>query len=122
LGDASLYFEGQARDFTYTAAAHDQLVKKAPIVAMVLKNLSSDCKTKAQYVNPLRVVDAPFRGSAQIDSLHYNGRYTGTLTTTDGVARLDIVLGAAKSPVGETKIHAEVSQDGRLLSYSISSH
>jgi hypothetical protein len=118
--DASAYAEAlDDPGFRFTPAAFEKLFKRAPLVAMVLKNLSSDCKANAPYAHVLSARDAPFMGNARVDTplFSYKGNYSGKLTASERVARLEIVLGAEVPASKPRRIRAEVSPDGDLRKY-----
>lgn len=105
-------------EFLFTRGAFEKLSQGAPLIAMLLKNLSAGCKSKAEYTGPLTAARAPFEGRVTIVTpFRYKGPYSGTLTTRGGLAEIEVVLGKGTEVAGARRIRAIVEPSGSLRSY-----
>jgi hypothetical protein len=105
--------------FEFTAPAYERLYKTAPLVAMVLRNLSSDCKANREFVHTFSVKDARFKGQAKVETsgFSYEGKYRGKITASGRSAQLEIALGVTTGGNKVRTVRAEVTPDGSLLAY-----
>jgi hypothetical protein len=103
--------------FTFTREAFEKLSKKSALIALLVKNLTSQCKTGEAISLHKGVTDAPFAGMADVNGSG-SFKYEGKMTVKDRILILDLVLQPDLKNKQTRKVHAELSETADIQNYS----
>jgi hypothetical protein len=113
--------------FSYSLEAQGVTSNKSIMIALLLRNLTTGCRSHKALRLP-RMTDKPLEGAADLVPAQPSGRadepkpegftYKGTLTIRDHMAIVDFTQQPDLKNSPAIKVHAEVSEDGRITNYS----